>query len=537
MPLMAISLLASCNNSGGDTPPDPDPVTHTITIKGDHLTEMSLTFEDNKFDTIYQTVSVKSGYKLTGGYSLDPVDSATIEFTDTKTISITPKINSDFTITLSTIEDMKYYYNITASGEHISYYADEDLTIPLNHMMAFMYRDLVFYMVADYDENSEGYIPPTSLDIKAGAVLVENYEIEPVTGTYQNVMKKVTIKKEAITGDITIKGDAIDVNYYKIDFPYFFGLKPIAEEKTYFGYDDEATIIFEAASSLKYKDDLLTAENICVNLTGGGETSAWQNPSDSGPVKFEHKDGKYILTIAENTVESSVNVVQIIARARDYHQILNLFTWDEINAISQNEHLKNKIFSIGDTKTFSLNNSINHTVRIIGFNYDYTNPEHPDDTKVGITFDFANTISGFTTHWNDKQGRSSNNYDFILNSTLNDCLKSKGAVYNLIPDELMKVVKTVNKKVDIHPSDEWTEGYYYTQLFPLSYDEIDGNDNGTYEYYKVDSKNRRKKDKGYWLRSPRADDSYGAWCVGGDGNLYSYLIYSNADAVAPAFCI
>ena len=43
----------------------------------------------------------------------------------------------------------------------------------------------------------------------------------------------------------------------------------------------------------------------------------------------------------------------------------------------------------------------------------------------------------------------------------------------------------------------------------------------------------------YWLTSPYTNDWHHAWHINVDGNLYNYYggIYSNAFAVAPAFCI
>ena len=160
--------------------------------------------------------------------------------------------------------------------------------------------------------------------------------------------------------------------------------------------------------------------------------------------------------------------------------------------------------------------------------------------KVGITFDFVNTVYDYVTYWNNKQGTESTNHNFIGNSNLNDCLQPSGYVYENMPSNLMIFIKTINKKVDIYQENEWIESHYYTKLFPLSYDEIDGNDDGTYEYYKVDSKNRRKKHKEYWLRSPDTSSNDAAWYVAMDGSLkcdHYGIVCIIEYPVSLAFCI
>ncbi|MCQ2753013.1 MAG: InlB B-repeat-containing protein [Bacilli bacterium] len=246
--------------------------------------------------------------------------------------------------------------------------------------------------------------------------------------------------------------------------------------------------------------------------------------------------------LADNTIPTGTAGNLTLYAKMTYNKTLEQCKWPEIKMISEKGGARATFGDPGaQTKNIGVYGN-EHQVRIVAYDYDELSTSTKENPQyAGITFEFVNTISSFSTTWNNIDGSDSTNYNFIDKSDLNNCLQPAGNIYKMMPSDLMSVVKTVNKKVEIHPNDEWIEGNYNTQLFPLSYDEIDGNDDKTYEYYKVDSKSRRIKNVRYWLRSPNVDGDASAWYVGensgviGSGIVYDtkYTMY----AVAPAFCI
>lgn len=539
----AITFLINCGSSK---------TYHTVSFDTNGGTTIeSVKVEDGK--TINPpTNPIKQDYEFNGWY-VDKNCERTFDFEKTK-------IYQSCTIYAGWLDDPKIF-NVTSSGKNIAYYKDEAMSIPLNTVKANKGEDFSFYMYAVNKQNDAVYILPTSLDIRVSKapILSSQYKIDSVEGEHEYLMKKVTIDKSAIEGDIEIRGDAINIGYYKIDFPYFFGLEPIEEELRYSKYTDSKTIQFIAKKDSKYNDEeLLTSDNIFINLTG--DDKDWQVSHDAEGVKFEHIGNEYKLTIAPNSVPTNSNVVKIVARAKNYPTLDGL-TWKEISNISV-KGFATSLFDIGDTKLIKINNK-QHRVRIIDFNHDSL--ANQIDEVAGITFEFENTItkedgSPCTTIWNEGAS-SGDNYYFptsIFNTFLNGTDKStEGSILAMLPRELQKQIKVVQK--DIATLSDGGSTYvvnsYYTKLFPLSYREITTNridpmfcckEGSTYAFYKgtgdTDA-NRIKKivegltGQSYWLRSPLITQRYYTWCVNSDGYPGRSFIYFYERAVAPAFCI
>ena len=237
-------------------------------------------------------------------------------------------------------------------------------------------------------------------------------------------------------------------------------------------------------------------------------------------------------------------------------------TWQEIQEISKNGQASSR-FKVGDEKIVKVG-GVDHRVRIIGFNHDYSElPDEgdPDPNKVlGITFEFVNVITNangdaVSTPWDNS------NYDY-RKSTLNEFLNND--ILNMLPNsdnpdnpDLRDVIKTVDKKVGVYGGNGYTATSFdggthpYPYLFALAHDEMTTHAHRTttgegvrYQYYKNNVQDDRVKKpvgsiypKEYWLRSPYAD--YGSdyvWHVLSNGRLMGGN-HNNAFAVAPAFCI
>ena len=180
-------------------------------------------------------------------------------------------------------------------------------------------------------------------------------------------------------------------------------------------------------------------------------------------------------------------------------------------------------------------------VRLIGVDQD--DIANTND-KAHCTFDFVKLALGYCDGGWDLE----NNKNFI-NSNLNTFLQPGGGGYNLIPAKLKAdgIIKTVTKHVEINDG-SWHDTTYSTQLFPLSVEEINGDESTSYTYYKNTDNEKRKKTPwyststlGYWLRSPNTETSDKVYYITHTGELDSALIDGtgvfNYLYVAAAFCI
>lgn len=531
------------------TPIDKDMVLHakwnqnpgtayTITIKdkNSRFTEQNILFIKDNFAPMYATFDIEEGYTLS---SVMPEHAnLTIDLVGASTIKITPQENSDSTIELETVEKpYSFYCDVEASGQRMKFFRDEAMTTPLNIIKAFKFDDFVFYMYAENESNApQAYIPPTRLDIKADNVpiLDSNYTIESVSGELQNVLKKVTIKKEALTGDITIYGDAVLTEYYHIEFPYFPGLEPITDEKTYFAYNADGVINFEAKNTTN-EEELLTARNVYVSLTGNNDDYVCANNSPFLEFKHTTNPEAYTLTIKANAVDKNkTNTIKVIARSKAY-PILEDFTWSQISELNK-KGIASRLFIPGDMKKVTMD-GLEYKTRILDFDKDRT----LHNEKV-ITFEFTNVIKGYETDWDVRQGITTKNYDFP-GSALNHCLQPGGVVYSKIPNDLKENLKTVIKLVEM--TSAYVQKPYDTQLFPLSRYELDNDNPETcYEYYKgLHYSSRIKTEpngpaREYWVRTPWKEADNKCMTIREDGRLLlGHWVFQYLAHVAPAFCI
>lgn len=185
-------------------------------------------------------------------------------------------------------------------------------------------------------------------------------------------------------------------------------------------------------------------------------------------------------------------------------------TWLEIKEISTIGRA-DEFFDIGDTKKIQLkhqdldndgeidDNEVYQTVRIIGFNEDYTElpepGEDPDPNKaIDITFEFVDLISdangySLATFWKNTSSTNIANYDY-KNSSVRKALTKEGggdlhwfekegtefstntnyankSVLEMLPDELSNVLATTSKYVNINDG-SWGEQTVEDKLFLLS---------------------------------------------------------------------
>lgn len=222
----------------------------------------------------------------------------------------------------------------------------------------------------------------------------------------------------------------------------------------------------------------------------------------------------------------------------DWHiasKTLNEYTWEGIDDISKGG-TASKYFDIGETKTVSLKDIMGTRdcpVRIIDFNRDIIKDSN---NNAGITFELADVIV-IKKIWGEQYSGAEDFNNGELNADLN---KSGGSAYDAInaisEGKLMAVIKTVKKDFRQYSNYNWHDSNYTPKLFPLSYNEINGDKDTSYNYYKGADDAKRKKDSSYWLRSPTEEDQVHVMFCDSEGRIGVKEAGRTGD-VAPAFCI
>ena len=426
---------------------------------------------------------------------------------------------------------------------------------PLDRAVVKKNQDFTFEVKAYNDANSDHYVVPSILNISINGMepLVDGYKVQ----TPGEDESEVTINANKIIGNIVISGNAVNNEEFHYQVSSHYGLEAI--ESGTVSKKSTLTLTFTPEGTYSKPK----AENIYIQFDDVPDTEdkkKWISPADDGVgdeyCSYDEETGD--LTIKTNHILNSINIK---ARANDY-ELLNSLTWGKINELSLIGAAP-YVFYMGEEKTVDVNTKI-HTVRIIGFNHDYSElPDEgdPDPNKVlGITFEFVNVITNangdaVSTPWHNS------NYDY-RDSTFNKFLNND--ILNMLPSSdnpdnpyLRDVIKTVDKKVGVyggsgHTATSFDGGTHpYPYLFALAHDEMTDHADRTttgegvrYQYYKNNVQDDRVKKpvgsiypKEYWLRSPYAD--YGSdfvWHVRSNGRLMGDN-HDNAFAVAPAFCI
>ena len=191
-------------------------------------------------------------------------------------------------------------------------------------------------------------------------------------------------------------------------------------------------------------------------------------------------------------------------------------------------------------------NGITHKVRVIDEAYDTLT----DSTgKATLTFEFSTLISDSTGIAIFKKWSDDNNNVW----SQSDIRKFMWDIKNLLPDEIKKAIKSVEKET--YDSSSKTCITYSEELFPLCVMEMGYYDEetvkemvDTYKYYKdavgqLEEIRSKKSPKGspsenyYWLRSTNDTSHLNAWYCDNRGLLDYHKGVMTYAAVAPAFCI
>lgn len=209
-----------------------------------------------------------------------------------------------------------------------------------------------------------------------------------------------------------------------------------------------------------------------------------------------------------NDSEKDLKINIIINNQKNIHykvqeiqpeKILEDYTWEEIDEVAKRKE-QDKLFKIGDTKSFKLGNEI-----LIAQIADFCHDDLPDGSgKAGISFILKNSMNEmrYMNQYNSYEGGWPASYMYnYLNSD----------IYNRLPSDLCSVIKPVNKITSIGNNSNELQ-VSYNKLWLMSTSEVFGIDGiapiceGTQYPIFTDDYSRIKYNDGmassYWLRSP-----------------------------------
>lgn len=500
MPLMAVSLLASC---GGNSNPS-STVIHKLTYFYDNGTtdtfiEKYIDDEKTKEPTWTPTYA---GYTFVGWYEEAGVGEQGTEFTFGSALtSEETSIHAHWIVTPVPPTDT---YEVTFDFQGGTKGADAVNSVDE------ITSGTPFYDIIDDFETKQIAVPndPAHFDF-VGWGLTSDTQTK-ISSTY-NVTNNVTvyaIYKPKATATLTFDGGSKNCKLYYIDGGKY--TECILGRSILVPAGLDITLFLSSYSD----DDVAYLPVFKNNLTiTGADYEVLFGSADMITVNIDADAECIVKGKTEKTFPSS-------------GPKLDNYDWETIKYISDSGGA-DVMFDVGETKEVEINGQ-SHTVRIIGFDQDYTDPNDRDNTKVGITFDFADLISdaegySLATVWNDTADVDTANCNYRT-STLRNNLNGKDdnakwyrkgetqksstykkSVLNMLPTELSDVITPVSKNVNVYESGQWKETPVSDSLFLLNpketglkgeYPPLDFElDVPVYEFYEPDKFSDRIKEQ------------------------------------------
>ncbi len=213
---------------------------------------------------------------------------------------------------------------------------------------------------------------------------------------------------------------------------------------------------------------------------------------------------------------------------------LNNYTWQEIKNIAD-EGNAYKIFNVGDTKTIELYTGEVVEAVILGFNHDKISNS---TCTAGITFGLKNMLDG-----EYEMNEDDTNVGGWAKSKMRNVYMQR--FFKLLPTDLQKYIKTVDKTTGIGGGSEQTE-ITQDKLFLFSNREVTNSDdycapNEGVQYPYFRNKDNFIKERAcsanfWWLRSPLTGGTTFFRYIGYYGSV-DYLIACHSFGVSFGFCI
>lgn len=275
---------------------------------------------------------------------------------------------------------------------------------------------------------------------------------------------------------------------------------------------------------------VLVGSGVALTCTKGTTVLSATGGSDGVATVYPAEFGNW--TLAAN---SKTKVFNINAIAEFYTAVVPALancSWSTIAAVA-NLGIAEEAFSIGDTKTFSLN-GVNYTAVIIGFNHD----ELTAGGKAGITFQTQTCLA--TTYPMNSSDTNANGWNGCAMRT-----STMATLLSQIESSLQSVIKQVNKKASAG-SQSANITVSADKLFLLSEVEIFGattyakaGEGSQYAYYTAGNDKKKTVNgsaSNWWERSPYGSTSAYFCLVNGTGDANGYGA-GNLYGVAFGFCI
>jgi hypothetical protein len=216
-------------------------------------------------------------------------------------------------------------------------------------------------------------------------------------------------------------------------------------------------------------------------------------------------------------------------------------SWDSIKQIADSGKASS-VFKVGDTKTVKLTTGEEFEVVILDFDHD---TKYADESKAPITFGMTGLLPNITAVMNSTATNSGGWYDSYMRTYLNE------TVYNLLPDDLKKVIARVFKSSTIgNKSTSVTR--IGCELWLFAEVELSGNTNDGYKdegsryaYYKTVKDGTAKADRiktvngvaqKWWLRTPSIGGTAKFRYIDTDGTVLQNDA-TNLYSICFGFCI
>ena len=280
---------------------------------------------------------------------------------------------------------------------------------------------------------------------------------------------------------------------------------------------------------------VVTALNGHTITATKGTTTLTQTVTSNYSVTFKIASfGTWTFTDTTSSVSQTL-VVDTLKQYSISLATLEVLSWSDISNLS-NAGIASQIFSIGDTKTITIDD-LTYEAQIIGFNHD----TKTSSGTAGITFQFkwCYNTSYYMNSSNTNTGGWTSSY---MRQTVMPLLLNK------LPNDLQSVIVPVSKLTSAG-NQSTTINTTSDSLFLLSEIEIFGTrsysisgEGSQYAYYSAGNSKVKYKQNAqttalyWWGRSPVSTSAAGFFCVDNKGSTAGYYA-SYTYGVAPAFCV
>lgn len=303
--------------------------------------------------------------------------------------------------------------------------------------------------------------------------------------------------------------------------------------------DSDDPTVNEALYTLSQKTQpaevrILAGSGVTVTMAKGSKSLSAVAGSDGWAILYPAEFGDWTITAGSTTKDFTVDAIAVFYTSM---ATLESLGWDTVASCAK-AGLASKLWSIGDTKTLTVNGT-SYTAVIIGFDHDnVANATTYGRSKAGITWQLQNCLA--TTYPMNSSNTNSGGWtSSVMRSSTMATLLSQ------LPTLLKNNIVPVNKLTSAG-SQSTTINTTTDSLFLLSEIEIFGvtsyskaGEGVQYEYYAAGNstiKTVNGSASSWWERSPYGSNSTGFCSVNSSGNA-NISAASYSCGVSFGFCV